>query len=1084
MKKTTEGKNLPLGLAKITPPHNAQALARDHLFQKLDHLRGQPAIWITSPAGAGKTTLLSIYLESRAIPCLWYQVDTGDEDPATFFHYLGLAARGTVPNAKKAFPALTPEYLSGLATFTLRFFEDICTFLLSHYQNKKGKHAPGIALVFDGCQDVSPESAFHTIILNGLTRIPSGINVFLVSRNSPPPLYARLLANGQMGLLGWDDLRLSPTETEQIMRMRCRSDIARETIAQIHRLTEGWAAGLTLMLDMINREGFDTLEPQGITPEEIMYYFGSELFDRLDEPTRDFLMKSAFLPEMTVAMARELTGSEETGRILATLYRNNYFIHKHVRGVSSYEYHMLFREFLISKARDQLSPMELKAVIRSASAILWASGQVEAAMELIRRIADLEAMAAIIMQYAPGLIAQGRFRTLQEWLAPLPDSVMEGQPWLIYWKGAASLPADPGRAKDIFEQAFRGFTFADEREGQLYSLCGIIESIQLSFGDLRQYDPWIPVITELFPSNGEPQSRELEARLIDGTITALVLRRPDHPALSAWVDRAAALLEQALPLPIKARLIHAVLFYYILQFDVSNMDLVHDRLRVIMYAPNLPIETHLLIHLMEANYHVIKANHPECLSAVGAGLNLAQESGVHIMDHLFHCHAATSCLNENDPQQASEFLDIIAGHYDALSPWGRKAYHQVKAREALILKDGHQAHLHAAKTLELTQQLGLTVHVPLGCYLLAQSLHQLGQHAEERKYVRMGQAWTGLADNTTFSFHIMLLQATCAFDQSDDETGRALLTQAFALGRENGQLGTYGDIPLETARLCARALEEGIEPEYTRWLIGKRRLIPNNPPMMVDQWPWPVKIYTLGRFGLVVDERPVRFSRKAQQRPFAMLKVLIALGGREIREDQVADLLWPDAEGDLAHHAFGSTLHRLRKLLGYPDALQLREGRMTLDPRCCWVDAWALERLLNEAEVLKRQHRIDRALVLTDKAVRLYHGAFLAGELEEPWVVSPAERMRGKFLRGVRFLAQNREALGQWEQAVQCYEHCLDVDDCVEEVYQHLILCYRNLGRRDEALAVYRRCERTFTTVFGVEPSPATKRLRSELLKT
>lgn len=1080
----TRGKSR-LALAKVTVPLNTKALAREHLFEQLDSLREHQITWITAPAGSGKTTLLSTYLDAREIPCLWYHVDMGDNDPATFFHYLGLAALSAVPRSAKDFTALTPEYLPGLPTFTLRFFEDLCSFLLSHDRKtgrKNHKQDNRITLVFDNCQEVLPDSLFHAIIMTGLTRIPSCINVFLISRTSPPPAYARLQANAQLGLLGWNDLQLSQTETEQIIRMRYHQNASEETIAHIHQVTQGWAAGLTLMLDELKREGIDMPILHGSTPEEIMYYFGSELFDRLDGTTKDFLMQTAFLPKMTVEMARDLTGIPESGRILASLYRNNYFIHKHIQIVSSYEYHPLFREFLVKMAREQLSPAAFEAVIRRAAVILETSGQAEAAMDLLRRISDWDAMAPFIIENAPGLISQGRFHTLQEWLSPIPDKIMERHPWLVYWKGASLLPFDTSGAKKAFEQAFESFASVEDRTGQLFCVCGIMESIQLSFADFKQYDPWIPVIEHLFQSEAEIHAKEIEARLLDGMVTALVLRQPDHPEIVAWVNRAAALLEQSIPITLKARLIHAVLFYYILQFDVSKMDLVYDQLRAVIASHDIPIVAHLLMYLMEANFHVIKGNHAECLRAVCKGMDIARESGVHIMDHFFQCHAATSFLNENDTQKAREFLEPIAGRYDALSPWERKAYHQVKAREALMRKDGSQAYLHACKTVELITQLGLKVHVALGQYILAQALHMLGRHDEEHKTIAASMAETHLIEKTTHGFYVILLKAICTLDRGDEQAGLTLLREAFTFGRAQGHLGTYNDIPSETARLCALALDADIEPEYVRSLILKRRLVPDKPPLTVENWPWPVKIHTLGRFGLVLDGKPVTFSHKAQQRPLAMLKVLLALGGREIREDQVADFLWPDTEGDSAHHAFDTTLYRLRKLLGRPEALSFREGRITLDPRYCWVDAWAFERLLGEAEACRHRHAIERACSLTEKAVVLYHGGFLESDADEPWMVTLSERLRSKFLQGVRYLAQCRADAGKWEKAAEHYTRCLDVDDCVEEVYQHLMLCYQQLGRRGEALAVYRRCERTFKTFFGVEPSPALKRLRAELI--
>lgn len=92
-------------------------------------------------------------------------------------------------------------------------------------------------------------------------------------------------------------------------------------------------------------------------------------------------------------------------------------------------------------------------------------------------------------------------------------------------------------------------------------------------------------------------------------------------------------------------------------------------------------------------------------------------------------------------------------------------------------------------------------------------------------------------------------------------------------------------------RLCANALDAGIEVEYVQDLIRKRNLIPEKPPLHLENWPWPLKIYTLGRFELLKDGKLIRFSRKVQQKPLALLKALIAFGGKEVRADQIEDTL-------------------------------------------------------------------------------------------------------------------------------------------------------------------------------------------------
>jgi hypothetical protein len=43
--------------------------------------------------GAGKSTLAATYLEEAQLSGVWYQLDAGDSDPATFFYYLREAAQ-------------------------------------------------------------------------------------------------------------------------------------------------------------------------------------------------------------------------------------------------------------------------------------------------------------------------------------------------------------------------------------------------------------------------------------------------------------------------------------------------------------------------------------------------------------------------------------------------------------------------------------------------------------------------------------------------------------------------------------------------------------------------------------------------------------------------------------------------------------------------------------------------------------------------------------------------------------------------------------------------------------------------------
>jgi DNA-binding SARP family transcriptional activator len=206
------------------------------------------------------------------------------------------------------------------------------------------------------------------------------------------------------------------------------------------------------------------------------------------------------------------------------------------------------------------------------------------------------------------------------------------------------------------------------------------------------------------------------------------------------------------------------------------------------------------------------------------------------------------------------------------------------------------------------------------------------------------------------------------------------------------------------------------------------------------------------------------------------------VGGRGISEERITDLLWPDAEGDMAHQSFDITLHRLRKLLGNAGAVSLHDGKLALDNRYCWVDVWAFEHLLGQAEELRKRDETDRARELVVKALAMYRGKFLAGEREELWMIPTSEYLRNNFIRGTRWLCNYCETAGNWDAAAGYYERFIDLDGSVEEMYRRLMVCYRNLGRHSEALSVYKRCRKVLLSLLGTSPSRETEAIRASIL--
>jgi ATP/maltotriose-dependent transcriptional regulator MalT len=433
-------------MGKVSRPILTGIYPRKRLFALLDRMRARPVIWVSGPPGCGKTTLVSSYLEARRLPCLWYQLEAGDADPATFFYFLGRAAQKAAPRKRKSLPLLTPEYLQGIPAFTLRYFQNL-------YERLK---IPGI-VVFDNYQDVPAGAPLHEIILNGLSGLPDGINAVLISRSDPPPAMIRLQANHLMEVLGWMDLQLTPDESEGMVRLRTQKRLSPETMLRMHREMDGWAAGLVLRMESEKMEDREP-EPAGkLVPEKVFDYFASEIFDRTDEEVQTFLLKTAFFPKMTASMAEGLTGQSSASRILSTLSRNHYFTEKRFPAEPVYQYHPLFREFLISRAKETFSPEILSLLSRRAAAFLEEDGQAEAAVSLFQKARDWRGMIRLILKNASSMVEQGRLRPLREWLESLPGELAENDPWLFFiGRGPVNCPSPLPSPARTWRRPFTG----------------------------------------------------------------------------------------------------------------------------------------------------------------------------------------------------------------------------------------------------------------------------------------------------------------------------------------------------------------------------------------------------------------------------------------------------------------------------------------------------------------------------------------------------------------------------------------------------------------------------------------------------
>jgi len=243
----------------------------------------------------------------------------------------------------------------------------------------------------------------------------------------------------------------------------------------------------------------------------------------------------------------------------------------------------------------------------------------------------------------------------------------------------------------------------------------------------------------------------------------------------------------------------------------------------------------------------------------------------------------------------------------------------------------------------------------------------------------------------------------------------------------------------------------------------------------------------LGGFSLSYGGKTIDDSTRAMKL-WTLLEYLITFRNREISQNELIELLWPEAQSENPINALKTMVHRLRAVLtelGYVDGREMilqKRGSYTWNVNLpARLDIEQFESLCREAE--EPGSADEQALACYMAAISLYKGDFLPRSNLEVWATPIHTYYHIMYINAVR---QAIELLKKHERNQDIVDICsvaLGIDAYDEYLHYNLILALYKLGKQQAAINQYESMSDLFFNYFGITPSEEMAALYREIIK-
>ena len=381
-----------------------------------------PVVLISAPAGYGKSVLAAQLVRHNPVPSVWLSLTESDNDPVHL-------ARSLVMRLSRIESAEPVE--------ALRIPMQIGESLLPELVRRMQWVAPFVIVIDDLHAVTAPRSV--AIVRHLVENLPTGCQIVLTSRTDPDIGLSRLRLSDELLEIRADLLAFDIEETERLLD-RAGLDLEEKAVGLLHSHTEGWPAGIGMIVRSLCEEDGGHNLGQGLSARwrHITDYFFEEVLSQQTEELRQFLRETSVVDRFCGQLCDRLLDRQGSDAVLRELERMNLFVVALDNRREWYRYHKLFQETLQAEL-DRTEPSARRVLHGRVAAWHEEHDSLDEALDYARMSGDLDMAARIVCGHVEDYAQLGTLEDLRALLAGWTEEEIESDPRFALGAGWAYL---------------------------------------------------------------------------------------------------------------------------------------------------------------------------------------------------------------------------------------------------------------------------------------------------------------------------------------------------------------------------------------------------------------------------------------------------------------------------------------------------------------------------------------------------------------------------------------------------------------------------------------------------------------------